>query len=85
MSNLIVDAAIYSVTWQQKNAHCMIIQFTLLYHNRLKGTGWILAKKRSTDISLKHTCTPLFLNHYLSSVIKLLILSMKSLIDGTMG
>ena len=36
------------ITWQQKNAHRMIIQFKLLKcnHNRLKGTGWIFGKKR---------------------------------------
>jgi len=36
------------ITWQQKNAHRMIIQFKLLKcnHNRLKGTGWIFGEKR---------------------------------------
>jgi DNA-binding MarR family transcriptional regulator len=35
------------LTWQQKNAHRLFIQFKLLRgnHNRLKGTGWIFGKK----------------------------------------
>jgi Mn-dependent DtxR family transcriptional regulator len=35
------------ITWQQKNAHRLFIQFKLLQcnHNRLKNTGWIFGKK----------------------------------------
>jgi Mn-dependent DtxR family transcriptional regulator len=35
------------ITWQQKNAHRLFIQFKLLKcnHNRLKNTGWIFGKK----------------------------------------
>jgi predicted transcriptional regulator len=35
------------ITWQQKNAHRLFIQFKLLQcnHNRLKSTGWIFGKK----------------------------------------
>jgi predicted transcriptional regulator/DNA-binding HxlR family transcriptional regulator len=35
------------ITWQQKNAHRLFIQFKLLRcnHNRLKSTGWIFGKK----------------------------------------
>jgi DNA-binding MarR family transcriptional regulator len=35
------------ITWQQKNAHRLFIQFKLLQcnHSRLKSTGWIFGKK----------------------------------------
>jgi Mn-dependent DtxR family transcriptional regulator len=35
------------ITWQQKNAHRLFIQFKLLQcnHNKLKSTGWIFGKK----------------------------------------
>jgi DNA-binding MarR family transcriptional regulator len=35
------------ITWQQKNAHRLFIQFKLLQcnHSRLKNTGWIFGKK----------------------------------------
>jgi predicted transcriptional regulator/DNA-binding HxlR family transcriptional regulator len=35
------------ITWQQKNAHRLFIQFKLLQcnHGRLKNTGWIFGKK----------------------------------------
>ncbi|MBU7038629.1 MAG: hypothetical protein HXS52_11915 [Theionarchaea archaeon] len=35
------------ITWQQKNAHRLFIQFKLLRcnHSRLKNTGWIFGKK----------------------------------------
>jgi hypothetical protein len=35
------------LTWQQKNAHRLFMQFKLLRcdHNRLKGTGWIFGQK----------------------------------------
>ncbi|MGC1123046.1 MAG: hypothetical protein WBA22_18345 [Candidatus Methanofastidiosia archaeon] len=35
------------ITWQQKNAHRLFIQFKLLQcnHNRLKSAGWIFGKK----------------------------------------
>ncbi|MBU7037833.1 MAG: hypothetical protein HXS52_07865 [Theionarchaea archaeon] len=35
------------ITWQQKNAHRLFIQFKLLQcnHNRLKSTGWVFGKK----------------------------------------
>ncbi len=35
------------LTWQQKNAHRIILQFKVLRcdHSRLRGTGWIFGKK----------------------------------------
>jgi DNA-binding MarR family transcriptional regulator len=35
------------ITWQQKNAHRLFIQFKLLHcnHSRLRSTGWIFGKK----------------------------------------